>query len=60
MRNLSKRVSALEVSMQPPVTTFWHWIIQDLGQTEDEARVAYESENGPIGDDDCIIWRVVV
>ena len=37
----------------------WHRIIQEAGQTEAEARVAYEAKNGPIGDGDCLIVRIL-
>ncbi|NYH96287.1 hypothetical protein [Novosphingobium marinum] len=36
----------------------WHRIIVRLGQTEAEARAAYEAENGPLGDDECLIVRI--
>jgi hypothetical protein len=51
-------VDALE-QHSPDRATRWLWIIQEPGQTEDQARTAYELEHRPIGEDSCIIWRVI-
>lgn len=60
MRNLDRRLIALETASDPVAFKPWHQIIQHIGMTEEDAQAAYEAENGPIGDDDNIIWRVVV
>lgn len=59
MKALHRRLSVLEQRGSDMVRP-WLQIIQDIGQTEEEARAAYEKEHGAIGDDPCIIWRVVV
>lgn len=45
---------------QDPNWKPWHRIIVDAEQTEDEAIAAYEAENGPIGDDESFIVRIMV
>jgi hypothetical protein len=39
----------------------WHRLQQraDEGESEEDAIAAYEAAHGPIGDDNCIIHRVV-
>ena len=38
----------------------WHRILQDVGQSFDEARARYELRNGPVSDGDNLIVRSVV
>ncbi|MXO85248.1 hypothetical protein GRI38_04320 [Altererythrobacter aurantiacus] len=59
MRNLRTRVQALEGTM-PVGVQRWHRIIVGEGQTEAEARAAYEAKHGAIGEDSCVVFRVVV
>lgn len=55
---LGRRLDALE---QADLGDFAPWvrIIQYENQTEDEAKVAYEAENGPIGESNAILQVVI-
>lgn len=57
MRNLVRRVEALE-DQQGPIK-MWHQLIVHPGETEADVCTAYEAEHGSIGEDGCIIWRVI-
>ena len=55
---LKPRVEALEsrsAKWKP-----WHRIIVRVGDTVDAAKARYEAENGPLGDDACLIVRIMV
>ena len=59
MKAIYKRLSALE-SRSGPTTGRWHRIIQDIGQTFQDARAAYEASNGAIVKNDNLIVRKIV
>lgn len=59
MTPLYKRLSMLE-SRTGKTTGRWHRIIQEVGQTFQDARSAYEACNGTIAEtDDLIVRRIV-
>lgn len=60
MRSLQRRLQELEAK-DPSRLKRWHRVIQyeDEGQTEQEAIAEYEAENGPIGEDDCLVVRII-
>ena len=66
MRSIARRVQALEggssnlPAWKDPNWKPWKRIIQREGQTQEEAVAAYEAENGPLGEDDCFIIRVIM
>ena len=55
---LKRRLSMLEGGQ---VRDFVPWVrvIQDIGQTKDEAFAAHEAEHGPIGDRNVFIRQVI-
>lgn len=55
---LKGRVEALEAVNKG--STPWHRIIVPVGDTVEAATARYEAENGPIGDDNRMIVRIVV
>ena len=55
---LKGRIDALEKRCLDDLKP-WHQVIQRVGQTEEEAMAQFEAEHGPIGDDNCIIIRIV-
>jgi hypothetical protein len=57
--SLIRRLAMLELRMDPPAPKVWHQLIVDIGDTEDRVRAQYESEHGPLGDDPCIVWRII-
>ena len=59
MRNLKTRIQALEGRSLEGLRR-WHRIIVGDGQTEAEARAAYEAENGKVAAPDYWIVRVVI
>ena len=59
MHALRKRLSALEAK-GPDSLRNWHRIICWEGQTEAEATAAYETEHGPINDNDGRVLRVII
>ena len=55
---LTQRVDALEQSSASVAVTRWHWVIQNLGETSEDALSRYEAENGPVGPTEGIIrWK---
>jgi len=54
---LIPRVEALEA--REPDWKPWHRIIVPVGDTSGAARVRFEAENGPIGDDNLLLIRLV-
>jgi hypothetical protein len=50
---LGQRIAALESST--PAIERWHWLVQELGETSDEAKSRYEAANGPIAEGEGII-----
>jgi hypothetical protein len=57
---LNKRLDELERVMSPALPKRWHQLIVDEGEDREAVQRAYEAGHGPIGDDGCIIWVVVV
>lgn len=57
MRNHGKRVEVLEAK-QPKAAGRWHRVLQDVGQSEDDAINAYGPERIGIGDS--LLLRVIV
>lgn len=60
MGALKTRLAALERMVGPNRCPRWHCIVQDVDQTPEQARAAFEAENGPIGPEDGQIVRVIV
>lgn len=60
MNSQIRRIQALEVSMNPPVTRRWHRVVQHVGVTSNLAIEAYEAEYGPIGDNAGVVVRRIV
>ena len=54
---LSYRVAALEA--RAPDLKPWHQVIQEVGQSQEEAIAAYEAEHGPVGDDNILLAVVI-
>lgn len=59
MRGLSNRVAALETASGVGFRPYTR-IIQEVGQTEEEAIASHEAKNGPLGDDPQLIIRIIV
>lgn len=55
---LKQRVEALENGDSSQFKP-WHCVVQDVGETEQQAFARYETENGPIGDDRGVL-RVII
>lgn len=60
MRNLHKRLDALEVKAKPFVPVRCHLIGMQVGISEVDAIADYEAESGPVGPDDLQIFLVGV
>ncbi|WP_147391843.1 hypothetical protein [Pelagerythrobacter aerophilus] len=58
MRNLHKRLDALEVKAKPFVPVRCHLIGMQDGTSEADAIADYEAESGPVGPDDLRIFLV--
>jgi hypothetical protein len=56
---LNRRVADLETKLAPSGPAAWVQVIQELGQTQEEALAAYEAHHGPIGESS-VIMRVIV
>ena len=54
---LNRRVADLESRHCP--SQVWLRIIQEIGQTREDAFAAYEADNGPIGDSNVILVVIV-
>ena len=59
MKPMCKRLSALECRT-PPGTGRWHRIIQDVGQSFEDARMHYEAQNSLIAENDNLIVQKIV
>ena len=57
-RSLKSRIEALEAQRVDRFKV-WHRLLIEPGETEEDVRATYEAKHGPIGEDGCIIWRVV-
>lgn len=57
---LMSRLDALERRLAPAAPARWVRIVQDVGQSREEAIAAYEGENGPVGDASLIVREIVV
>lgn len=60
MGALKTRLDAIERRAASAGCSRWHCIIQEVGQTEAQARAAYEAENGPIQPGEGSIVRVII
>jgi hypothetical protein len=60
MRNLVRRLGALEQRMTPAGIKRWLCIFQYAGETKEQAVAAYEAENGGVTDSVGVILRVIV
>ncbi len=56
---LNRRVADLESRHCPPGAPVWLRIIQNIGQTREDAFAAHEADNGPIGDSNVILVVIV-
>lgn len=54
---LQGRVSKLEQTHVVPKV--WRQVIQKIGQTQEQAIAEHEAANGPLGDDACLIVRIM-
>lgn len=60
MSGYSSRLYKLEKAMKPCKPEFWHRIIQDIGETQEEAIAEYEAKNGRIGKNENTLIRRIV
>jgi hypothetical protein len=59
-RELKRRIDTLEATANLSGPLRWRRVLQLPGQTEAQARAAYEAEHGLIGSEDGIIVRAIV
>jgi hypothetical protein len=57
--NFRKRLGELERRAGAVVVSRWLRVMQNVGQSEGEAIAEYEAGNGPIGNHNLIIRRVI-
>ena len=51
MKQLKRRLTALELEADPPKFRPYTQIIQEVGEAEDDAIARHEAEHGPLGED---------
>jgi hypothetical protein len=60
MNNHTRRIEALEVSMNPPIGRTWHRVVQHVDQTREGALAAYQTDHGLLGANDAVVLRRIV
>lgn len=59
MRQVERRLRALEGQMVPHLSRPWHQVLVDDGDSEDEAVARYEAEHGSIDGDNLMVIQFV-